>query len=143
MANDDLRSLFRELSSTKSVSRCASLRRDIRLIKTNLVKEKKYVGIIHMMQFLKPWEKDRLLIALINKWPESYLFVLGFANADMYSYKRAYEKAMHEYENNVLAINEDLELLFDEKLHAYLSIHYTAKDIGYVQNLIDNFTRIE
>ena len=134
--------LFRELNSSKNLSDCARLRRDIRLIKNDLIVKKDYVGIIHILRFLKHWEKDRLFIDLINKWSESSLFVEAFADTDMYSYRCAYEMLMREYGNDKDSIEEAADLVFRDNLRAYLSKYTSEEDLEYVEKLSNGISSL-
>ena len=140
---ETLEILFKELGETKNISRQAELLRDIRVIKTRLVREMDNEGLIHLLKFLKPYEKNRLFIDLLNKRSDSSLFVLAFADSDMFSYKQAYEKAKQEYDNDEKAMNEDVQLIFDENLCSYLSKYRTKEDFEYVHTLTDGATWLE
>ena len=129
--------LFKELAEAKSISRRAELNRDIRVIRSRLVRNADYEGLLHMLRFLKNWEKDKLFVDLLNKWSDSSLFVIAFADSNMYSYKTAYEKALSQYDNDEEAMNEDVLLLFDEKLMNYLCKYSSIEDLKYVQILTD------
>jgi hypothetical protein len=61
----------------------------------------------------------------------------------MSSYKIAYEKAMREYDDDEDAMNQDIQLMFDEKLCNYLSKYRSKEDYEYVQLLTDGSTWLE
>lgn len=143
METKSLEILFKELGEAKTVSQQAKLLRDIRVIKTKLVREMDKDGLIHLLKFLKPNEKDRLFNDLLKKRSDSSLFVLAFADADMPSYKVAYEKAKYEYDNDEKAMSEDIMLMFDENLCSYLSKYRSKEDFEYVQILTDGATWLE
>ncbi len=138
-----LEALFKELNESKNISRQAELQRDIRVIQSKFVREMDNEGLIHLLRFLKPKEKNRVFIDLLRKRSDSSLFVLAFADSDMSSYKIAYEKAMREYDDDEDAMNQDIQLMFDEKLCNYLSKYRSKEDYEYVQLLTDGSTWLE
>lgn len=117
--------------------------RIIRNEKKNLVEKKNYVGIIYITQSMGDYEKDRLFLDLLKSQPDSYLFVLAFANSDMHSYTLASEMGSLEHDNDVWALQKNIELTFDEMLCKYLSIHGTKADFNFVQELADGATWLE
>ena len=117
--------------------------RIIRNEKKNLVEKKNYVGIIYITQSMGDYEKDRLFLDLLKSQPDSSLFVLAFANSDMYSYTLASKMENLDHDHDVEALQKDIELTFDEMLCKYLSIHGTKTDFNYVQELADGATWLE
>lgn len=133
----NLKTLFEEYKSLPNCSQRVRLSRDIRIIKNRLVRERDYVGIVHISQFLGRQAKDRLFNDLLDKSRESSIFVLAFGCSDDYSYKWAYEIAKNEYENDCEAIKEDIWLTMDDILSEFLRLHTTDEDIKYFQTITD------
>ena len=61
----------------------------------------------------------------------------------MHSYDRAYMMEKNDHDEDEEALRNDVQLLFDEKLCAFLSEHQLKEDLTYVQELTDGATWLE
>jgi len=139
----NLKDLFEQYNSLPKSPERTKLGKKIRKEEKKLVDELDYVEIIYILQFLGDYDKDALLLDLINKHPESSLFVLSLTKNGMHSYTPARKIAMHEYENNEEAIDRDSRLIFDKKLCAFLSKYNSKQDCAYVRTLTDGASWLE
>lgn len=111
--------------------------------KENLVKKQNYVDILYIFRSLSEYEKDRLLLSLLKKNPDSSLFVLAFADLDMHSYKEAYKIETSDYDNDEEALRKDIELTFDSILCKFISEYDSKEDLEYVHELADGASWLE
>ena len=111
--------------------------------KENLVKKQNYVDILYIFRSLSEYEKDRLLLSLLKKNPDSSLFVLAFADLDMHSYKEAYKIETSAYDNDEEVLRKDIELTFDSILCKFISEHDLKEDLEYVHELADGASWLE
>ena len=127
------------LSLPKSQER-TKLGKAVRSLLRRLIKNGDYVGIIHIIPSLGDYEKDRLFSELLERRPESSLFVLAFADADMHCYDKANKIEHRDGDFDEEALRKDVELTFDTTLCQYLSRHSDDKALNYVQFLTDGAT---
>ena len=131
----NLKKLFDEYNSLPKSPQRTKLGKMIRGEEKQLIEKRNYVEMVYILQFMGEYEKDRLFMDLLRCYPDSSLFVLAFAEANMHSYLRAcdIEKVCADEK----FLQEDVELIFDSILCDFLSSHNSEKDLEYVCRLID------
>jgi hypothetical protein len=139
----NLKEIFEEYNSLPKSPQRSNLSRKIRKVKQSFIKKLDYVGIIDMLRYLGDYEKDDLLWDLLNNHNDASLFVLAFSTSGMHSYDRAYMMEKDDHDEDEEALRNDVQLLFDEKLCAFLSEHQLKEDLTYVQELTDGATWLE
>ena len=139
----NLKEIFEEYNSLPKSPQRSNLSRKIRKVKQSFIKKLDYVGIIDMFRYLGDYEKDDLLWDLLNNHKDASLFVLAFSTSGMHSYDRAYMMEKDDHDEDEEALRNDVQLLFDEKLCAFLSEHQLMEDLTYVQELTDGATWLE
>lgn len=102
-----------------------------------LIEDCDYVGIIQISRFLDYGRRDLLFCRFLGRYPEEFLFVLGFADSESESYRWAEEIADVEYEQDINAIREDTYKVKDRHLCSFLCEYSTKEDLEWVLNLIE------
>lgn len=131
----DLIQKYRIMSESQQRTRVAEI---IENEKRMLVEKQDYVGILYILQVITDYEKNALFKQLLDRYPDSSLFVLAFGSSDMDSYSRAYQ--IETLENDEEALSDDVELTMDSMLCRFLSSHHTKDDLNYINTLIDGAT---
>lgn len=117
--------------------------RKIKREEEKIIKNKNYVEAIHILRLLGDYGKDEFFLRFLDAYPDSSLFVLGFANFGSDSHERAYSMLIDEYDGDEDLLKKDVEMTFDDRLCDYLGVYHSEEDCRYVQFLTDGATWLE
>jgi len=130
-----------EESLKKLMDRANAIKGPIAIKKRKLIADRNHVGILYIIRYMSFYEKDAFLTKFFERHPDEYLFILAFSNPESELYAQAEEVANDAYEQDIYAVQKDVEKYKDEYLCEFLGVHNREEDYQYVFNLTEEKQR--